>query len=109
MEKLNLLKVQVKGKVGLIDTQGKVIVPIRYEDCQVYGEGKPFLQVKQDGKIVFLQQQGNTFRPQVARYDEVWLNDSYEDCFPALVREGKRWFYVSQNGKELPLYAEVRL
>ncbi len=87
-----ILRVYVnEEKYGVIDSTGKVVVEVMYEEVGEFNEGR--IPVKRNGKWGFMDQKGNEIIPCI--YEKV-LNFS-EGL--AGVRLKRRWGFVDRNGE----------
>ena len=86
--------VVLKGKMGLIDLQGNMIIPCEYDNDLMYFEGG-LAVVKKNEKYGYANLEGNIVIPIL--YDEA------EDCSDGKchVRMGEQWLYLDKNGKEM--------
>lgn len=102
----DMIAVQKNGKVGYINTQGKLIIPAIYDDLQdpdnkydetwanaVSKEGT--IVVAKNGKYGIIDTQGKTIVP--FKYQE--LDDFSEGM--AAFRKGDKWGFLNQTGKEV--------
>ncbi len=81
------------GKFGLIDSNGKTIMPFKYDDV-VYDSKSQLSAVMLDGKWGFSDIKGNIVVN--AEYDDVGL---YGENNLAPVKKGDKWGYVNKSGK----------
>ena len=58
-KKFNVLVVKKNGKYGVIDNQGKVILPMEYDAISISNErGLAEIAVSKDGEAYFINEQG---------------------------------------------------
>jgi hypothetical protein len=69
----NFLKVYIRNKVGLIDTTGKEVVPVKYEDVEVVLGEKTLVKFKEKEKWGIMDLSANVILP--AKYDWVCYNE----------------------------------
>lgn len=97
-----LAKVTVKGKVGFIDTGGRLVIPAKYRDAGRFSEGlAPF--EAENGKWGFIDRRGVVTIP--ARFD--WALRFREGL--ALVQAGGLWGFTDRKGTLViqPRFAEA--
>lgn len=99
----NLVEVEQDGLRGFYNRQGKVIVPIGYENRSIWKEGALAVQGK-DKKIRFYKDDGTVLSDDNG-YDKV----SDFDHRMAIVKRGASYGYLSLDGREIkPIYSEAR-
>lgn len=102
----DLIAVQKNGKVGYINTQGKLVIPAIYDDLQdpddKYDETwanaaskEGTIVVAKNGKYGVIDTKGKTVVP--LKYEE--LNDFSEGM--ASFRKGEKWGFIDKTGKEV--------
>jgi hypothetical protein len=69
----NFFKVYIGNKVGLIDTMGKEVVPVKYEDVEVVLGEKTLVKFKEKEKWGIMDLSANVILP--AKYDWVCYNE----------------------------------
>jgi hypothetical protein len=72
-ESENFLKVYIGNKAGLIDTMGKEVVPVKYEDVKVVLGEKTLVKFKENEKWGIMDLSANVILP--AKYDWVCYNE----------------------------------
>jgi len=72
-ESKNFLKVYIGNKVGLIDTMGKEVIPVKYEDVKVVLGEKTLVKFKEKEKWGIMDLSANVILP--AKYDWVCYNE----------------------------------
>jgi hypothetical protein len=89
------------GKWGFLDRNGKVVVPLVYDEIYLERHGK--LLAKSGEKYALLEPSGTEITPFI--YQEVWVESS-----GFRVLKDKKWGMLDVSGKEVlvPLYDEVR-
>lgn len=86
--------VVLKGKMGLIDLKGKMIIPCDYDNDLMYFEDG-LAVLKKGDKYGYADLKGQVIIPLI--YDEA------EDCSDGKchVRKGDVWMYLDKNGQEI--------
>jgi hypothetical protein len=92
------------GKWGFVDTSGKLVIPLQFEDPAQFNHG--FATAKKDGKVGLINQSGNVLVPFL--YDYI---GSYNDgLFSARDFKSKYGFIDSANNVVIPFeYDEVNI
>jgi len=94
-----LASVLQNGKWGFIDKNGKVVIPLIYEEALYFEEGLG--SVKQNGKYGFVDRNGTIVIPTV--YDKF---EPFSEGLVAVSKDGK-YGYLDKNGKAVvPLIFE---
>lgn len=70
----NLLQVKLNNKYGIIDLEGKEIIPCKYDDLTIFDWNEKLLQVKLDNKYGLINLEGKEIIP--CKYDD--LKGSYD-------------------------------
>ena len=84
-----LMSVKLDGKSGVIDTTGKIVIPLVYDD--VTGMSSDLVAIRQNNKWGFVNHK-----------NEVKIPIIYEDCGGfnlglAPVKNGEKWGYIDKN------------
>jgi len=98
----NLIEVQ-KGKLrGFYNREGKVIVPISYENRSIWKEGALAIQ-ESEKKVTFYRMDGTKI------IDKTYEQVSDFQNGMSIVKENGKYGYLSLDGKEIaPVYQEAR-
>ena len=88
----NLARVELNGKWGYIDKEGKEVIPLKYDFAWSFSEGLACVGL--NGKSGFIDKEGKEVIP-----------FKYDDAGPfskglALVRLNGKWGYIDKNGIE---------
>ena len=86
--------VKKDGKYGFIDKQGKLVIPIQYDNIGGFAEG--LARVQQNGKYGFLDKSGNTAIP--FKFKNA---GSFELGLAWVVDDSNKAFYIDKNGNEV--------
>lgn len=86
--------VKKDGKYGFIDKQGKLVIPIQYDNIGGFAEG--MARVQQNGKYGFLDKNGNTAIP--FKFKNA---GSFEMGIAWVVDDNNKAFYIDKNGNEV--------
>jgi len=82
---------KVKGKCGFLDSTGKLIIPIIYEDAKHFSE--ELAAVKTNGKWGFIDRTGKLVIPATLNF----VGDFWDER--ALVFNGKKYGFIDKSGK----------
>ncbi|MBU3659250.1 MAG: WG repeat-containing protein [Flavobacteriales bacterium] len=82
-----------KGKCGLIDSTGKIFVPLIYDDMKTLSEDR--IAIKSNGKWGYINSQGKIVIP--ATYTKA--GDFWDDLAP--VSNGKKFGYINSKGETI--------
>ncbi|NJL11724.1 MAG: WG repeat-containing protein [Microscillaceae bacterium] len=85
---LPLVRVRKKDKVGLLNTEGKLVVPMEYRFIDKYNRGVAKV-VRDDGTFFYVDGQGQYLGEKIDDYSEGL----------ALIRKGKKIGYINERGK----------
>ena len=85
--------VRLNGKWGMINTEGKVVIPLKYDCVDYFSEGLAY--VKLNGKYGFVDTTGKVVIP--LKYDSV---GKFDEGLASVFLNGKRGF-VDKTGKEV--------
>src|SRR5450830_1605932 len=89
-----LARVELKGKYGYINTQGKMVTPIIYDQVYDFSDNDGGLaEVELKGKWGYINTQGKMVTPII--YDEI---DSFSNGLAPVKLKGK-WGYINNKGK----------
>ncbi len=103
---VELILAKLKGRHGIMDASGRIIVPFVYDDfsSEPYGGFIYFIKLgvlwaKRGGKYALVDRNGKEIIP--PKYDAVIVNDRsfYEKGFP--VQVGRHWGLVNKEGREI--------
>lgn len=95
----NILKIQKNGKYGLIDLNGKELLPAEYEEITVLKGIENSIIIKKDGKIGLANDNGSVIIE--PNYKEIRnLGDTYKNGYITINEEGK-YGLVSTTKKEI--------
>ena len=103
--------VMLGGKYGFINTQGKEIVPCKYEAVKSNYFRDGLIPVQYNGKWGYIDKQDKIVVPFV--YDQAdyfSANFSLEELNIARVQRNGKWGYVNKEGKEVipVIYDQIR-
>jgi hypothetical protein len=99
LNKLNLVK--KKNKYGIISSDGKIILPTKYDDIQYYSDNGELIpsqlptKVKSYDMWAYIDKNGNEVTP--FKYDEIPY--TYGNTLP--VRVGAKWGFINKSGQEI--------
>ena len=88
-----LIWVKLDGKCGLVNTEGKEVVPVKYDVVSDFGEG--FAIVERDNKYGYVNTKGEEATP--LKYD--WV-DYFSEGLAIVELKGK-YGYVNTEGVEV--------
>lgn len=99
----DLLKVKKDAKIGYIDKNGKIIIPLEYEDGLVDNFTNGFIGVKKGDKCGFINLKNKISIP--FDYELVW----YFNGSIAKIKNNGKFGFINQQGKLIaqPIYDEV--
>lgn len=86
-----LIKVIIDGKVGFIDTLGKIIIPIEFESAEYPNDG--LIAVKKNGKHGYLNYNGNVAINFIYDYAQPFVNGL------AKVKMNNKEGYINRQGE----------
>ncbi|MCX6253689.1 MAG: WG repeat-containing protein [Bacteroidia bacterium] len=81
------------GKYGFMDVNGKLLIPIIYDDANSFSEDRA--KVKKDNKYGYVDLNGNIMVPII--YDEGY---DFSDG-RAAVKKDNWWFFIDKNGNSI--------
>ena len=85
--------VRLNGKWGVINTEGKEVVPLKYDDVDYFSEG--LAAVKLNGKWGFVDKEGKEVIP--LKYDSV---GSFHEGLAGVYLNGGKYGHINKQGKE---------
>jgi len=88
-----LLNVDIDGKSGFIDSTGKIIIPIKYDEVRPFWDG--IALVKNNDLYGFIDKKGRPITD--VKYEEA---DHFEEGI-AGVSEDWKWGFIDSTGKEI--------
>lgn len=95
----NVLRVQKDGKYGLIDLQGKEVLPCEYENITVIAGIKNSIKVQKDGKYGLVTTEGTTILEPI--YNDILnFGDDYKNGY-IVINIDKKYGVVDYLGKVL--------
>lgn len=95
----NILKVKKDGKYGLIDLNGKELLPAQYDEITVLESIENSIIIKKDGKIGLVNDSGNIIIE--PKYKEIKnLGDTYKNGY-ITVDENEKYGLISTTKKEI--------
>ena len=95
----NVLRVKKNGKYGLIDLNGKEILPIEYDEINILKGIENSLIIKKDEKVGLVNDKGNIIVE--ANYKEVKnLGETYKEGYITISEDGK-YGVISTTKKQL--------
>ncbi|MBC9934226.1 WG repeat-containing protein [Chitinophaga qingshengii] len=96
-----------QGKQGVLNAEGKELIPAAYDEIRYYKTLQLF-EVAKDGKKGWLAIDGKAIIAPV--YDDMEQNQDWDSnsLFPLLVKQGEWYFYLDEQGKELPYRSKKR-
>lgn len=103
----NVLRVKKNGKYGLIDLQGKELLPIEYDEITVLDGIENSIIVKKDGKVGLVNDIGSIIAD--CNYREIKkLGNTYKDGYITIDEQGK-YGVVSATKKQIleNIYNEI--
>ena len=91
-----LARVKLNGKWGFVNTQGKEVIPLMYDNVDFFSEGLSRVSLGDDetGKWGFVNTQGKEVIP--LKYDYAW---SFHEGLAIVKLSGKKG-YVDKEGHE---------
>ena len=100
----SVVKVRKNHKFGLVDHNGKVLIPVEYEDIQSVSLNLNWLWAKKDGKYGYLDENGAVVIPFI--YDGAKTFSG----LMAAVKKGDKWGFINRDAEEeLPfIYDEAK-
>ncbi|MGO1788007.1 MAG: WG repeat-containing protein [Sphingobacterium sp.] len=101
-----LLVVRKKGKYGLIDRRGNVILEPVY-DYMESSASEPYVQLQKNDKFGLMTAEGRiVIEP---HYDRIWESgEGEEKTWPLCVKDGEWYYFVGKDGKPYPIRAKQR-
>ncbi|MBV7533071.1 WG repeat-containing protein [Chitinophaga sp. sic0106] len=104
MNDLPYFKVTSNKGEGVLDSTGKEVIAPAYQEVYYYKDNKIFRVISEDGKYGLITLDGKVLLPAV--YDELTRNYGHSSgAFPIFVKKDNRYFYIDEQGKELPYTA----
>ena len=95
----NILRVKKNGKYGLIDLNGKELLPIEYDEITVLDGIENSIIIKKDGKVGLVNDTGSIIID--CNYKEIKkLGDTYKDGYITIDEQGK-YGVVSATKKQI--------
>lgn len=104
----NVLRVNKNGKYGLIDFEGKEVLPCDYDEIVALKSVKSNLLVKKAGNVGLVNEKGQTIIP--IQYKEIkTLKEGYKNEY-IVVNENNKYGLISTSGNILiePKYEDVK-
>ena len=104
----NVLRVQKDGKYGLIDFEGKEILPCNYEEIVALKGVTNNLLIKKDGKVGLVNEKGQTIIN--TEYNDIkTLKEGYKNEY-IIVNDNNQYGIISTTGTILvePKYEDVK-
>ncbi|MFN6040084.1 MAG: WG repeat-containing protein [Bacteroidota bacterium] len=108
------LAVRIKDKWGIINSEGKVLIPLIYDEVHTFreelvcvakgvpSEASKSNEVYEDSKYGFLDRMGNVVIP--FKFDEISNSCSFDGGFYeglAAVNKNNKWGFIDKTGKEV--------
>lgn len=93
-DSLNLISVSQNGKWGVINREGKEIIPLLYDAVQDYSFRKELCWVKKEGRYGAIDESGNLIIPIVYETEFRFYNHQ-----PAKVKKDGKWGFIDEDGK----------
>lgn len=95
----NVLRIKKNGKYGLIDLNGKELLPAEYDEITVLEGIENSLIIKKDGKVGLVNDTGSVIID--ANYKEIkGLGDTYKDGYITIDEQGK-YGLISATKKQI--------
>lgn len=95
----NVLRIKKNGKYGLIDLNGKELLPAEYDEITVLEGVENSLIIKKDGKVGLVNDTGSVIID--ANYKEIkGLGDTYKDGYITIDEQGK-YGLISATKKQI--------
>ena len=95
----NVLRIKKNGKYGLIDLNGKELLPAEYDEITVLEGIENSLIIKKDGKVGLVNDTGSAIID--ANYKEIkGLGDTYKDGYITIDEQGK-YGLISATKKQI--------
>ena len=92
----NVLRISKNGKYGMIDFEGKELLPSEYDEITALPGVTSSVLVKKDGKVGLVNEKGQTIIP--TKYKEILtLKDGYKNEYIIVNEEGK-YGLISTSG-----------
>jgi hypothetical protein len=89
-------KVYQDGLVGYIDTDGKVVIPIAWEDASDFSEGLAYVADAESGMYGFIDKDGRVVVP------FVWFGARpFKNGRAEVADEDFNWYYIDKEGNIL--------
>ena len=104
----NVLRVNKNGKYGLINFEGKEVLPCEYDEIKALKSIKSNLLVKKAGNVGLVNEKGQTIIP--VQYKEIkTLKEGYKNEY-IIVNENNQYGLISTSGNILiePKYEDVK-
>ena len=89
-------RVKKEGKVGVVDWNDQVIIPIIYDELGFIDRKRPLIQAKKNGLWGIIDKSGKYILP--FKYEEIWFANE-EDKFK--VKKNDKWGIVNQKDSVL--------
>lgn len=101
----SVMTVMDKGKVGLIDKNGRELIAPQFEECETFAFWEDYAWVKQNGAWICIDQYGK--QKFEGSFEEVTV---FEEGLAA-VKEGDKWGVIDKSGSVIVpfLYEEVSI
>lgn len=97
----HLLKVKMDGKVGIINQNGKEVVPVKYDSISYFVEGKALILNKMGNTVVgIVYAAQETFIILGKTYQIDTDFPYFSDGFLAVQNENGKWGFLTENGAE---------
>lgn len=97
----NLLKVKIEEKVGIINQNGKDVVPVSYDSISQFADGKALILNKLGNVIVgivYAKQETFILLEKTYRIDTDF--PYYSDGYLVVQNENGKWGFLTEEGKE---------
>lgn len=95
----NILRIKKNGKYGLIDLNGKELLPTEYDEITVLDGIENSIIIKKDGKVGLVNDNGSILVE--AKYEEIKnLGDTYKNGYITISEDGK-YGVVSATKKQI--------
>ena len=104
----SVLRVNKNGKYGLIDFEGKEVLPCEYDEITALKSIKSNIIVKKAGNVGLVNEKGQTIIP-VAYKDIITLKEGYKNEY-IIINENNQYGLINTSGQVLiePKYENIK-
>lgn len=85
-----------KGKIGYMDTQGKIVIPCKYEDARPFKQGWASVEMEKK-KVYYINPQGKTRNPESFHGGKLTKGSSFNENGEAVVANYQDYAVIGTN------------